>query len=394
MAKLFYTLEEAAEKLGKSTSEIMEMAKAGQLQELRDKEQVLFRRSAIDQLAGDSAAGTEFNLDEVDLGSEGSSIQLGGSDAALEDDLALGNETAELSLGDLGEITLADSSPGLNAAAATTRSSDDSLSLDDGPGLGLDDLRLDDDAPAADPIAASGADDSMALDDLVLDGDDGLRLADDEPAPARAPAADVNAASATGISAGSAAGSAAGLADSAAASRASGRSRAGASPDDSMAMETMDPSVESVGAGSGLLDISSDESFFGAQMIDESETLGGEEMAQMQEGAADLFGAGAADAAGADEAAPVTAGAVGFGMPQSQLAEALDPKFSGFAAGAMVAAALALVGAGWATTEFMVGDYAEVARMIAENGLMVIGAVAGAALLFGGIGFGIGKATA
>jgi hypothetical protein len=81
-------------------------------------------------------------------------------------------------------------------------------------------------------------------------------------------------------------------------------------------------------------------------------------------------------------------------MAQAQLAEALDSKFSGFTAGAMVAVALALVGAGWATTEFMVGDYVEVARMVAENWMMVLGGVAGAVLVFGGIGFGIGKATA
>ena len=95
-----------------------------------------------------------------------------------------------------------------------------------------------------------------------------------------------------------------------------------------------------------------------------------------------------------DEASPVTAGAVGFGMQQAQLAEALDPQYSGFAGGAMVAAALALVGACWATAEFAVGDYAEVARMIAENWMMVLGGVVGTVLLFGGIGFGIGKATA
>ncbi|MBL9141823.1 MAG: helix-turn-helix domain-containing protein, partial [Phycisphaerae bacterium] len=51
MAKLFYTLEEAAQRLRKSTEEIMAMARSGQLQELKDKDQVLFRRSAIDQLA-------------------------------------------------------------------------------------------------------------------------------------------------------------------------------------------------------------------------------------------------------------------------------------------------------------------------------------------------------
>jgi hypothetical protein len=364
----------------------MEMAKAGQLQELRDKEQVLFRRSAIDQLAGDSAAGTEFNLDEVDLGSEGSSIQLGSSEAGLEDDLGMGENSA-LSMTDPGEITLAESDPGMTAAIPTSNSGE-SLTLDDGPGLGLDDLRLDDDGAEAEPIAASGADDSMMLDDAGFGGDDGLRLTDDEPTEGKRPPAEANASSATGM----VAGSAVGLADSAAASRAGGTARAGGDADDSMVMDATDPSVESVGAGSGLLDISSDESFFGAQMIEES--LGGEEMAQMQEGAADLFGGGAGEAAGTDEASPVTAGAVGFGMQQAQLAEALDPQYSGFAGGAMVAAALALVGACWATAEFAVGDYAEVARMIAENWMMVIGGVVGTVLLFGGIGFGIGKATA
>ena len=107
----------------------------------------------------------------------------------------------------------------------------------------------------------------------------------------------------------------------------------------------------------------------------------------------DLFAAGG-EGAGGEEAAPVTSAVSGFGMAQAQLAEALDSKFSGFTAGAMVAVALALVGAGWATTEFMVGDYVEVARMVAENWMMVLGGVAGAVLVFGGIGFGIGKATA
>ena len=32
--------------------------------------------------------------------------------------------------------------------------------------------------------------------------------------------------------------------------------------------------------------------------------------------------------------------------------------------------------------------------MVAENWMMVLGGVAGAVLVFGGIGFGIGKATA
>jgi hypothetical protein len=386
MAKLFYTLEEAAQKLGKSTDEIMNMAKAGQLQELRDKDQVLFRRSAIDQLAGDSDVGSELNLEGVDLGNEGSTIGLGGTDIADDTGLGLG-ESGGLSLGSTDELRLDDADDALTAAPVGDN--DGTLSLDDGPGLELDDLRLDDDAPST-PVAASGADDSMALDDLVLDNNE-VTLADEDPvsAPAspRAPVNDARAASASGISGGSSIG----LAGSSAGSRSGSRAARTADADDSMVMDMGDPSVESVGAGSGLLDISSDESFFGAQMIEES--LGGEELAQMQEGAGDLFAAGG-EGAGGEEAAPVTSAVSGFGMAQAQLAEALDSKFSGFTAGAMVAVALALVGAGWATTEFMVGDYVEVARMVAENWMMVLGGVAGAVLVFGGIGFGIGKATA
>jgi hypothetical protein len=380
----------------------MNMAKAGQLQELRDKDQVLFRRSAIDQLAGDSDVGSELNLQGMDLGNEGSTIGLGGTNGAgspavaLDDSVGLSmGDTSELRLGDEDDLKLAESGDAqfeeraAPRAASREDSSAGTLSLDDGPGLGLDDLRLDDDATAA-PMAASGADDSMALDELVLD-DNEVTLAEEDPvaAPAapRAPVNDARAASASGISGGSSIG----LAGSSAGSRSGSRAARTADADDSMVMDMGDPSVESVGAGSGLLDISSDESFFGAQMIEES--LGGEELAQMQEGAGDLFAAGG-EGAGGEEAAPVTSAVSGFGMAQAQLAEALDSKFSGFTAGAMVAVALALVGAGWATTEFMVGDYVEVARMVAENWMMVLGGVAGAVLVFGGIGFGIGKATA
>ena len=357
MAKLFYTLEEAAEKLGKSTDEVMNMAKAGQLQELRDKDQVLFRRSAIDQLAGDSDAGSEINLDALEMPADAS-----------------------------GGLSLEDT--GLSLGIDDLRLDDDLVLADDGPSS----------APPAAPIAASGAEDSMMLDELTL--------ADDEPAAPKAPARPATpppspAASATGMSARSAlgltdsgAGSFAGSkAGTSAGSRMMSGSGSGAplGPEDSMAMGMNAQPVEAVGSGSGLLDISSDESFFGAQMIEES--MGGEDMAALPEGGADLFGG---DAAGAgEEAAPITAAAgaaVTFGAPQ--LAEAQDPKFSGFAAGAMVAALLALVGMGWAVTEISVGNYVEVAKMIAENWLYVIGGVAGAVLVFGGIGFGIGKATA
>jgi hypothetical protein len=147
--------------------------------------------------------------------------------------------------------------------------------------------------------------------------------------------------------------------------------------------------LETVGGGSGLLDISSEESFFGAQMIEES--MGGDEAAVNPDEAGELFGG---DAGAAEAAEPVTVGtapAIAFGA--QQLAEARDPKFSGFSAGALVAAALALAAMGWAVAEMALGNYTDMGRMLAENWMYVLGGTAGAVLVFGGIGFGVGKAV-
>jgi hypothetical protein len=41
----------------------------------------------------------------------------------------------------------------------------------------------------------------------------------------------------------------------------------------------------------------------------------------------------------------------------------------------------------------MLGNYTDVAKMIAENWMYVLGGGAAAALVFGGVGLGIGKAV-
>ena len=367
MAKLFYTLQEAADRLNKTADQVMEMARNGQLQELQDKGETLFRRSAIDALVKDEGSGS-FSLESLEVGNEGSSLSLGGSGG----------------LDDLGDLRLEDSSAGAPAAKV---GGDDLKLEDDALTLG-DDLRLDDDlklddAPAA-PIAASGADDSIGFDDLTL-------ADDDAPAPAAAARAAPAAPAPT---------EAFGLADTSGGSmmmedapaRSSGGSAAGTSAgtksDDSMAF-TSGATLETVGGGSGLLDISSEESFFGAQMIEES--MGGDEAAVNPDEAGELFGG---DVGAAEPAEPVTAGtapSIAFGA--QALAEARDPKFSGFSAGALVAAALALAAMGWAVAEMALGNYNDMGRMLAENWMYVLGGTAGAVLLFGGIGFGVGKAV-
>lgn len=55
MAKLFYSIEEAADRLGKSESEVQQMAETGQLQEFRDRDRLMFKVEQVDLLAGDHA---------------------------------------------------------------------------------------------------------------------------------------------------------------------------------------------------------------------------------------------------------------------------------------------------------------------------------------------------
>lgn len=53
MAKLFYSLEEAADRLNKSETEVQQMAETGQLQEFRDRDRLMFKVEQVDLLAGD-----------------------------------------------------------------------------------------------------------------------------------------------------------------------------------------------------------------------------------------------------------------------------------------------------------------------------------------------------
>jgi hypothetical protein len=333
MAKLFYTLEEAAQRLRKSTDEIMAMARSGQLQELKDKDQVLFRRSAIDQLAAEDDGG-EINLESFDAGSSGSDIRLGGSS------------------------------------------------------FSGDDLRLDEP-----PVAADGADDSMMHEPAAggaggaggsagISLEDSIGLADSGVKAVARPAGKASTSDATLGDSG----------DSMMLDAPGARKPGATGPGDSGAMDAGNTSLETVGSGSGLLDISSDESFFGAAMIEESMGGDGDGAAAIPGDAAEIFGGG--DAAATEEAAPVTAGTTGVTFGTTALAEARDPAFSGFAAGAMLVAAVAMVALGWAVVETVVGGYSEVGAMITENWMIVLGGLAAGVLVAGGVGFGIGKATA
>lgn len=83
MAKMFYSLEEAAEKLGKSANEVRDMAERGEVQEFRDGEKLIFKKEQIDLLAGDDGDQSFGGIPLADSGA-GSGIDLAGSDFDLD----------------------------------------------------------------------------------------------------------------------------------------------------------------------------------------------------------------------------------------------------------------------------------------------------------------------
>ena len=81
MAKMFYTLEEVCEKLGKSVAEVEAMVASKEIQEFRDGDNLVFKVEQINLLTEGSQVGEiELDLDksELDLGD---SFGLGGSES-------------------------------------------------------------------------------------------------------------------------------------------------------------------------------------------------------------------------------------------------------------------------------------------------------------------------
>lgn len=86
MAKMFYTLEEAAAKLGKAEADVRKLAENGQLQEFRDRDKLMFKVEQVDILAGGKDEDEIIPLaesgeqDAISLSSSGTNMSLGGMD--------------------------------------------------------------------------------------------------------------------------------------------------------------------------------------------------------------------------------------------------------------------------------------------------------------------------
>lgn len=268
-SKSFYTLDEAAKRLGKTASEINAMADKGLLQRVNHEGQIKFRVEQVEVLASDD--------DAIDLNDE------------------------------MGPIGLADSG---SAAPITSAPAKKSAPADDDSVLGL---------------AGTGSAAGMA-------GDSGER---------------------TGISA--------------------LRGKGG---------DNVEIGLETVGSGSGLLDLTrdSDETALGAELMDQvySNDAGGSNAGQ-----SGIFAAAAMETP--EASAPIATGMM--------VAEAYDGAWSGAGLGMMIAAVCALVVAALIIVTAGMGSGSLVASNFTGNLVAWAGSLAGIVAVFGVLGFFIGRAT-
>jgi len=142
MAKMFYTLDEAAAKLGMTTDEVQSLVESGQLQEFRDRDNLMFKVDQVDLLGGDddddlgeitladtamggTAAGESAGIDPISLSASGSASALslestgdatGVSIFDAEDDDTEANAETLVSGGGIGGMALGGSGTGLGGS--------------------------------------------------------------------------------------------------------------------------------------------------------------------------------------------------------------------------------------------------------------------------------------
>ena len=133
MAKGFFTLQEAMERLGKNEQEIRNLVREGQLREFRDGGNVLYKEEDVASIASGGTGALEALTEEVGPGDSGDLVLDAADSAAGGSDVDLGLSgsgtgipmSEESGIGDLQLEPAADSSPGLDMSSSET-----SLTLD------------------------------------------------------------------------------------------------------------------------------------------------------------------------------------------------------------------------------------------------------------------------
>lgn len=129
MAKMFYSLDEAAQRLGMSEQQVLGLVESGQLQEFRDRDRHMFKVEQVDLLAG-GGEGDALSLDDA----PGISLA---SDSGSAMNLESPKEQSGISIFEVEETD--DSDPAARTQVTETGSTD--FALDPGgSGTGLMDL--------------------------------------------------------------------------------------------------------------------------------------------------------------------------------------------------------------------------------------------------------------
>jgi hypothetical protein len=324
MAKLFYTIEETCEKLGKTEQEVRDMSSSGQLEEMRDGDQLLFKRQQIDLLCGEE----DHSDDELDLNlsNTGSSVGFDLSDATSEetegDSDPIGDDEASPSSSGYG---LSDSGTGLGLGGSSASGLDLS-----GSGFGFD---LGDSGSAAGlDLGDSSADSGLGV---AFDGGE-----DDESAETR-------------------------VADAV---------------DEEL-------SLESIGSGSGLLDLTreSDDTSLGAELLDE--VWEGGESGDFGVSASGLF-----ESTDPEQATQAPSDAP-MGLPLAAVAQVYDGKWSGTGIGLLLGSMIALVAVSVMLITTIMGVTPKLSSMITGDYMVWVGGLAGFAIVAGLVGMFLGKAS-
>ena len=338
MAKMFYRFDEARQVLGMSDEQLKQLTREGKLREFRDGAQVMYKADQVDQLKSELGLG---DPNAVDLGPSDTGGPLGLSDTRGEGGSGLGGTLGGSLSGTSGGsvISLADSSSKDDTATDMALSGSGS-----GSGINLSSTST----GSGISLSNTGTSTGIGMKTGTKSGVSVLGL--DEGGTA-----DPSAATAMGGSFGG------------------------------------EPSLEAMGSGSGLLDLSRerDDTSLGAPILDEmtagSSRAGGSSLGSLA-AAAPLTGSSTAQVAARSGAMPVYVDA--------------PDNFTGFAAGASFgAAALALVALYAVAAAAMRAQPTFLSFMFTGTAaarhsypmLYVLGGGLAAALLFGVIGFVAGK---
>jgi hypothetical protein len=321
MAKMFYTLDEAKNVLGRSEDEIKAYARDGKLREFRDGPRLMFKADQVEQLRSELSAGG----DQVDLGVSDS----GGMIDLVDTTAASGTS-----------VTLSDTTGGQSTAAFGTRGGT-GIGSGIGTGMGSGMKNKDDTALAA---------------DLGLSG-----TATGIPSPARMGP------SGTGLTGLSGTDDLPDVADP--------------SAQTSISPAAQEINLESVGSGSGLLDLSRerDDTSLGAVLEEISP-------ASMRSDDMGLGGGGVE----LDE----PHGGIDRGPVMPVYVQAVDPWAPAFGAAAFAAAAVAIFGI-FVLISGVLGTWPDAVKWFDKpnQAFVVIGMGLGAAVVFFVVGALIGKAS-